>query len=181
MVKTVKKILMTVIPKYSVTDDALHTVMLEVEAMVNSRPLCVSVEPGSDVPLTPNHLLRSEPSIGLPPVKTDEEDCYARQRYRLVQLVADKFWDRWVTEYAKAIMLRKKWHKQKQNLEKGDVVLVLESNAPRGNWPLGKVVRTFPDKHGVVRSVCVKTATGEWKRPISKLCVLVQADAEQHR
>ena len=113
MVKTVKKILMTVIPKYSVTDDALHTILLEVEAMVNSRPLCVSVELGSDVPLTPNHLLRIEPSIGLPPVKTDEEDCYARQRYRLVQLVADKFWDRWVAEYAKAIMLRKKWHKQK--------------------------------------------------------------------
>ena len=57
-------------------------------------------------------------------------------------------------------------------------MLVLESNAPRGHWPIGEVLRCFPDKHGVVRSVDMKTATGESKRPVSKLCVILPADDE---
>ena len=93
MIRTVRKILMVLIPKYTVTDDLLHTILLEVEEMVNSRPLCLSLEPGSNVPLTPNHLLRIDPSIALPPIKTGPDDCYAHQRYRLVQLVADQVLD----------------------------------------------------------------------------------------
>ena len=178
MIRTVRKILMVLIPKYTVMDDLLHTILLEVEEMVSSRPLCLSLEPGSNVPLTPNHLLRIDPSIGLPPIKTSPDDCYAHQCYRLVQLVADQFWIRWVQEYAKTIILRKKWHEQKRNLLKQDVVLVLDSNSPRGHWPLGQVLETFPDKLGVVRSVRVKTACGETRKPISKLCVILQVDAE---
>ena len=104
IIRTVRKILMVLIPKYTVTDDLLHTILLEVEEMVNSRPLCLSLEPGSNVPLTPNHLLQIDPSIGLPPIKTSSDDCYAHQRYPLVQLVADQFWMRWVQEYAKTIL-----------------------------------------------------------------------------
>ena len=179
MIRTVRRIMMAVISGQGVTDDSLHTILLEVEAMVNSRPLCISLEPGSDVPLTPNHLLRVEPSVGLAPIRTTSNDCYARQRYRLVQRVADQFWARWVDEYAKTIMLRKKWHEPKRNLCEGDIVLVLDSNAPRGHWPIGKVIKTYPDKQDVVRSVTVKTALGESKRPITKLCVILQAGSHE--
>ena len=178
MIRTERNILMVLIPKYTVTDDLLHTILLEVEEMVNFRPLCLSLEPGSNVPLTPNHLLRIDPSIGLPLIKTGSDDCYAYQRYRLVQLVADQFWMRWVQKYAKTIILRKKWHEQKRNLLEGDVVLVLDSNSPRGHWLLGQVLETFPNKFGMVRNVRVKTACGETRKPISKLCVILQVDAE---
>ena len=57
MIRTVRKILMVLLPRYTIDDDTLHTLLLEVESMVNSRPLCVSVAPGSETPLTPNHLL----------------------------------------------------------------------------------------------------------------------------
>ena len=83
-----------------------------------------------------------------------------------------------VQEYAKTIMLRKKWHEQKRNLLKRDVVLVLDSNSPRGHWPLGQVLETFPDKFELVRNVRVKTACGETRKPIFKLCVILQMDAE---
>ena len=179
MIRTVRRIMMAVISGQGVTDDSLHTILLEVEAMVNSRPLCISLELGSDVPLTSNHLLRVEPSVGLAPIRTTSNDCYARQRYRLVQRVADQFWARWVDEYAKTIMLRKKWHEPKRNLCEGDIVLVLDSNAPRGHWPIGKVIKTYPDKQDVVRSVTVKTALGESKRPITKLCVILQAGSHE--
>ena len=70
-------------------------------------------------------------------------------------------------------MLRKKWHEEKQNLLKGDAVLVLDSNSPRGHWPLGQVLEAFPDKLGAARSVRVKNANGKTRKPISKLYVIL--------
>ena len=122
---------MVLLPRYTIDDDPFHTPLFEVESMVNSRPLCVSVAPGSETPLTPDHLLRIDTSNGLFPVVTDPSDSFVRQRYRLVQHVADQFWKRWVDEYARTILLRKKWFERKRNVTEGDIVLVLESNTPR--------------------------------------------------
>ena len=116
MIRTVRKILMVLLPQYTIENDTLHTLLLEVESMVNSRPLCVSVAPVCDTPLTPNHLLRIDTSIGFPPVATDTSDSFVRQRYLLVQHEADQFWKRWVDEYARTILLRKKWFERKRNV-----------------------------------------------------------------
>ena len=92
MIRTVRHLLLAVVKEKSFTDDSLHTLMINVEAMVNSRPLTeVCLEPGEKPPLTPNHLLRIDPEIGLPPNVVNERDCYARQRWKAVQYAADEF------------------------------------------------------------------------------------------
>ena len=48
---------------------------------------------------------------------------------------------------------------------------VVDSNAPRNSWPMGKVVLALPDKYGLVRQVKVKTSN-VLTRPIDKLCKL---------
>ena len=58
----------------------------------------------------------------------------------------------------------------------GDVVLVSEPNQPRGIWPLGRVVSTHPGQDGRVRAVTVRTPSVEFKRPITKLCLLQEAE-----
>ena len=72
-------------------------------------------------------------------------------------------------------MERKKWKVKRQNLKEGDIVLVAESNQPRGVWPLGRIVATHPGQDGMVRVVTVRTQYGEYKRPITKLCLLERA------
>ena len=59
-----------------------------------------------------------------------------------------------------------------------DVVLLKESNVPRQQWPMGKVVQVFTSEDGLVPSVELKvpTATTTLKRPIQKLVLLVEAD-----
>ena len=110
MIGVVKQIFKAILPGKPLDDDALHTILLEVEAMVNSRPLTdVLVDPGSDLPLTPNHLLRISPTIEPPLKVTNKPDVYARQRHRLVQFVADEFWRRWVLEYPRTLFTRSKW------------------------------------------------------------------------
>ena len=69
--------MLAVISGQGVTDNSLHLILLEVEAMVNSRCFFNSLEPGLDVPLTPNHLLCADPSVGLAPIKTTSHYCYA--------------------------------------------------------------------------------------------------------
>ena len=42
----------------------------------------------------------------------------------------------------------------------------------RGHWPLGRIVRPLLGPDGVARTALVKTADGEYVRPVAKLCLL---------
>ena len=57
----------------------------------------------------------------------------------------------------------------KPNFAIGDVVLLADTAAPRGKWPLGRIVQIFPDDLGHVRQVMVKSQNKTFRRPISKL------------
>ncbi len=69
---------------------------------------------------------------------------------------------------------RQKWVKVRRNINTGDVVMVVDPNAPRGSWILGKVLSTEPDKKGLVHSVTLKTKTSTIKRPVTKLCLILE-------
>ena len=97
-----------------VNDEVLSTVMTEATNILNSRPLTRnSDEPTDEEPLTPNHLLQLRPCTSLPPL----------------------FWKRWIKEYLPTLQERKTWNEPKENLKVGDVVLLMDENFPRGQWP----------------------------------------------
>ena len=54
-----------------------------------------------------------------------------------------------------------------------DVVILQESGTTPANWPLARVVDVHPGRDGLVRVVTVKTSRGTYKRPVSKIAVLV--------
>ena len=70
-IKTVRGVLSTLLEKNGtqLNDEALHTLMCEAEAVVNSRPLTTdnTTSPDSLQPLTPNHLLTQSSKVALPP------------------------------------------------------------------------------------------------------------------
>lgn len=61
------------------------------------------------------------------------------------------FWQRWIHEYLLLLQERQKWHEIKRNLQIGDVVLVVDSNAARNSWPMGIIVETIADRAGLLR------------------------------
>ena len=69
-------------------------------------------------------------------------------------------------------MLRKIWKECLPNLKINDIVLVIDPDTPRGQWPLGRVTKTFFGKDKNVRKVEVLTNGKVICRPISKLCPL---------
>ena len=45
-----------------------------------------------------------------------------------------------------------------------------------GKWRLARVTQVYPGKDGLVRVVSVKTATGTYKHPVSKVALLLPID-----
>ena len=78
-------------------------------------------------------------------------------------------------EYLQALTERRKWKKDARNVCKGDLVLFVDENSPRGCWPLKRVLRALPGDDGRVRAAEVRTKTGTYTRPVVKLCLLESA------
>ncbi|XP_034081069.1 uncharacterized protein LOC117552007 [Gymnodraco acuticeps] len=176
LIRLVKKILHSVLKEQTLDDDVLHTALCEVEAIMNDRPITtVTNDPNDLEPLTPNHLLQLRTNPILPPGLFQREDLYSQRRWKQVQYLADLFWKRWTREYLPLMQERHKWNTIKRNFTPGDLVVIIDENAPRNTWLLGRVVKTLPGSKGLVRSVLVKTKTSTIERPITKLCLLLEA------
>nr|XP_021335998.1 uncharacterized protein LOC110440142 [Danio rerio] len=175
-IRTVRRILNALLKEQSISDDSLHTIMCEVESIINNRPITTTSEDPNDLePLTPNHLLLLKTQPSMPPGIFKKEDQYMKRRWRQVQYLADLFWSRWTHEYLPILQERSKWTKLKRNFEPGDVVLIVDSSAPRNSWIMGKVVQTLPDSSGAVRRVKLQTKTSILERPVNKLCLIQEA------
>ena len=176
MVASVKRALRVVLGRAVVYEEALQTAIVEVEAVINSRPLThVSSEPGDLEALTPNHILLGRPARLLPAQLGDLTRVDARSHWRQARALAAQFWQRWLREYIPTLTQRQKWISDTRNLCVGDLVLLVGDNTPRGLWPLARVTEMFPGRDGRVRSVEVATATGRLRRPASKVCLLEEA------
>ena len=57
---------------------------------------------------------------------------------------------------------RSKWVSQRRNLKVGDLVLMVDGDAPRGSWPKAWVEEILPSLDGVVRKVKVRTTRGDF-------------------
>ena len=158
-------------------DEVLRTLLTEIEMVINSRPFTYpSMHPADTVePLTVNQLLTQKCSVVLPPPgRFPNPDLYSRQRWRKVQHAANQFWSRWRRELLLEMQYRAKWQQKRRNLTVGDIVAVVDDDAPRCRWPLGRVVAPHPAAaDGLVRRVLVKIGDREYERPVHRLIPLV--------
>jgi hypothetical protein len=161
-----------------VSDEVLVTVFVEVTALLNGRPLTnVSTDPTDANPLTPNHFLH-QPHQYVPPDDHSTFEDNARRCWRYAQFIVKQYWKRWMREYVPTLIERKKWFMPNRNAEVGDRVLVIDENTRRGEWPVGTVVKVYPDGEGIVRHVTVKTESNEYKRPVTKLCLISEGSKD---
>ncbi len=177
LIRSVRQVLVSTLRQQTLDDEGLQTLFCETESILNNRPLStVSPDPHDLEPLTPNHILLLKTQPILPPGKFHKSDLYARRRWKQVQYMADLFWHRWTQEYLQLLQKRQKWTNVRKNFNVGDIVLVVDPTAPRGSWPLGRVLEAKTDASGLTRSVKLKTKTSILERPISKLCRLLETE-----
>jgi len=44
------------------------------------------------------------------------------------------------------------------------------------DWPLGRVIEVYPRQDGLVRVVSVKTLRGIYRRPVTKVTILIPSE-----
>ena len=72
--------------------------------------------------------------------------------------------------------MRKKWNKFQRNMKQNDLVLVREDNIGQSHWPLARVIETYPEKDGIVRSAKINLPNSVLTRPCNKLCMLEECN-----
>lgn len=82
------------------THEVLSTLMAEVIAIMNARPL-VPISYVADIPemLSPATLLTQKASVAPAPLGDFKLDHLCKVQWRQVQGLADSFWKRWRVEY----------------------------------------------------------------------------------
>ena len=91
-IRTTRKILNALLNEQILNDEGLLTLMCEVEAVINGRPIRKVSEDSRDLEaLSPNHLLLLRQGAVLPPGLFQREDNYSRRRWRQIQYLADQF------------------------------------------------------------------------------------------
>ena len=78
----------------------LHTVMVEVGGILNSKPLgYISSDLADPDPVTPNMLLMGRPDASLPQAIYCESELLRRRRRCYSQILADHFWTAFILQY----------------------------------------------------------------------------------
>lgn len=182
-VKSVKRHLERVVGTTNLTLEEFTTLITQIEACVNSRPICALSEDPADLnALTPGHLLTGDHLMTLvePKPLLDHEPAYLTRFERIQQMYQD-LWNRWSNEYIKGMITRTRWTKERPNIKVNDLVVIKEDNLVPSEWCTGRITQVFPTKDGLVRTVQVRTKTGYYLRPITKLAILPLHDAPPER
>lgn len=171
-VKSTKYHLKRIIGDNTLTFEELSTVLCQIEACLNSRPLCGLSEENESI-LTPGHFLIGRPIIMTPDEMDLDNTLTVSNRWKLIKRMKQDFWKKWSTEYLHQLQQRVKWQNEEPNMEPGNIVLIKDEKTTATRWPLARIAEVHPGSDGKVRVVTVKTGQGSTlKRPISKICPL---------
>ena len=180
-----------------VTLSSLQTIIVEIEAHLNNRPLTyVSSDLNEPEPLTPSHLLYGRIIDTLPHSSVTEEDILDEEyqqtgcklhntlskKAKAQAMIIQHFWNRWKREYLTSL---REVHKVnnvigKEGIKVGDVV-VIHDDTPRLKWQLAVVKDLQRGKDDVIRSATICTVNGVTGRLIVKVYLLeINVEADQN-
>ena len=156
----------------------LQTIVVEIEAILNDRPLTyTSTDLNDPEPLCPSHLLYGRRIVSLPYPLDDEDPkdpdylvTPIREMVNRQMQLIQHFQTRWKQEYLTAL---REFHKVKgtftpQTIKVGDVVLI-HDDSPRFRWKMAVIENLIKGKDEYVRAAEVRTSSGRTNRPINRL------------
>ncbi|XP_073961981.1 uncharacterized protein [Choristoneura fumiferana] len=173
-VKSTKYHLKRIVGESTLTFEELSTVLIQIEACLNSRPLSPISDHKEDLePLTPGHLLIGEPLVVLPSPDLKDLKINTLDRWQLTTRIVQDFWKRWQSEYLSRMQERSKWRQSMKEFEVGDLVIIKDQRYPPGHWLMGRIVKKYPGHDNITRTYDIRTISGILRRAITKLCPLL--------
>lgn len=143
---------------------------------MNSRPLCytIKLDDAYEVITTGHFLIGGSLLNSIE--NLDDLELNVNTRLQRVRIIINSFWHQWQSAYLNELQRRNKWNSEQPNLNIGDIVVhkhVLE-------WPIGRIVKIFPDSKKIVQNCNVKLATGIVYRNVSRIIKLINAEVLEH-
>ncbi|XP_011313423.1 uncharacterized protein, partial [Fopius arisanus] len=201
-VKSTKYHLRRVLGTTTLTYEELNTVLVQIEACLNSRPIVPMTDDPDDLQvLTPGHFLIGEPLQLIPKPSQLGANTTKITRWNLVTQKTQQFWYRRSRECLQRYHSTYKWNQRQRNINEGDMVLMIDDDQPPAHWPLARVTAVRPGADRLVRVAELITARAEiptnrdgepepqnarvqrltFTRPIAKLCLLPTAPPPEHQ
>ncbi|XP_030762928.1 uncharacterized protein LOC115887598 [Sitophilus oryzae] len=146
--------------KKTLTYEEFYTFVVQVEAVLNSRPLLPMTDDPNDLEtLTPGHFLIGHPLNLVPDLDLQSTPMNRLTRYQILQSMVQHLWRRWSTQYLHTLHERSKWQ-FKTNTENllGSLVLLKDENNPPSKWSIARIVALHPGKDDITRVVIVRTS-----------------------
>lgn len=179
LVKSVKQALERTYGDKVLQERQFEATVLEVESIVNSRPLTyVDGEQESPI-LTPNDFTMAKFSaVPIEYQRRVESDDALQKLWRSSQAHLDAFWRHWSNHYL--ILLRERndhvknpRYEAKKFPEKGDIVVMIEQGKKRSQWQMAVVERRIHSSDGQIRAAQIRIEGGSRLiRPIAALAPL---------
>ena len=184
LVQSVKRCLKKSVGRARLSFDELSTLLIEIETIINSRPLSYLSMEDLEEPLTPSHLLTGHRILSLPNVtaaadSTDEQFVMnsheLNTRVQHFTSVLEDYWTRWRDEYL--LQLREQYsYVGSVGVNRSPVPgEVHDENHPRSFWKLGRVTDVIKGDDGQIRGAVIDVTNGKpqtLRRPITHLCPL---------
>ncbi|XP_072948180.1 uncharacterized protein [Epargyreus clarus] len=178
-VKSAKHHLYRIFNNQHFTYEELSTLFVQIEAILNSRPLTpMSTDPTDLLPLTPGHFLIGKPLTSLPSPALLDMKTSRLNRYNQLEQMRQHFWERWRNEFLCELQQRAKWRIKQGELLEGDMVVLKEPNLPPLKWRMGRIKALYPGNDGIARVADVNTEKGIVRRAVQTLCPLPVKDED---
>lgn len=132
----------------------------------------MSDDPDDLETLTPAHFLIGRP-LKLPIYeKADSPPYNIKRLYVQLQFQIQSFWKAWQNDYLQSLTQLPKWRTEQDNLKVGQLVIIKADNIAPTYWAMGRITQIHKSSDNKVRSIVLKTQTGQLKRSVRKVCVL---------
>ena len=164
------------------TYEELLTLIVEIEGILNCRPITYVYNDEFSEPLAPSHLIYgyrilSTKSINEQNLLENEQFSTSNlsKRIKYLHNLLESYWNQWTKEYLNELREHHTTGKSVNSIIKlGDIAFIHNHNAKRNVWKLGKVVRLFRSKDQNVRATTVKIYNQNLlyqhiNRPVNKL------------
>jgi len=179
-VNSMKKLIRKNITPHALQYDEFYTLITQVEATLNSRPLTpiLTDDVTEGKVLTAGHFLIGRPIRALPTHKPSEAKITSLRRWNLVQRLSADIWQQWLSSYLASCAQRSKWIHQGRKLVKGDLVFIKDETLKTLDWPIGIILEVHPGDDNVTRVVTLRCRGKEYRRSVERLILLEQPKTE---
>ncbi|XP_015111984.1 uncharacterized protein LOC107037763 [Diachasma alloeum] len=177
-VKSTKHHLRRIIGTSTLTYEEFTTLLTQVEAILNSRPLCPPTnDPQDTSALTPGHFIIEEPLTTVPEPSLQQITADRLNRWEIITQRIQNSWENWARKCIHRYQQIYRWRQPTNEINIGSLVLITDEREPPAKWPLAQVIEIYPRQENLTRVVTLRKGHQEIQRAIHRLVPLpINAD-----